>query len=117
MFCSVWLERGTVCVYVSSGGGLSVPKPIISNRASIADPCSLPFPPTTTHTLTLTHSADITSNTYYDWLIDHAWILVPAQAYVAKMIATLKEFPPRQKAASFTVDQMLAKLQEGMPSS
>lgn len=61
--------------------------------------------------------ADITSNTYYDWLIDHAWIMVPAQAYVAKMIATLKEFPPRQKAASFTVDQVMAKLQEGMPSS
>ncbi|KIY94026.1 alkyl hydroperoxide reductase/thiol specificantioxidant/Mal allergen [Monoraphidium neglectum] len=33
------------------------------------------------------------------------------------MIATLKEFPPRQKPATFTVDQLLAKLQAGMPSS
>jgi arylsulfatase len=43
--------------------------------------------------------------------------MVPAQAFVAKMIATLKEFPPRQKPATFTVDQLLAKLQAGMPSS
>ncbi len=61
--------------------------------------------------------ADSTSNTYYDWLIDHAWVLVPAQAYVAKMIGTLKEFPRRQAPASFTIDQMLEKLQAGMPSS
>ncbi|KAI8464912.1 MAG: putative sulfatase [Monoraphidium minutum] len=61
--------------------------------------------------------ADQTSNTYYDWLIDHAWVLVPAQAFVAKMMATLVEFPPRQKAASFTIDQMLEKLQAGMPSA
>ncbi|GBF97564.1 arylsulfatase [Raphidocelis subcapitata] len=61
--------------------------------------------------------ADTTSNTYYDWLIDHAWVMVPAQAFVAKMIETLKEFPARQKAASFTITQMLEKLQAGMPSS
>lgn len=61
--------------------------------------------------------ADQTSNTYYDWLIDHAWVMLPAQAFVAKMIGTLKEFPPRQKSASFTIDQMLEKLQAGMPSS
>ena len=44
--------------------------------------------------------ADITSNTYYDWLLDHAWVLVPAQAYVARMLHTLVEFPPRQEPAS-----------------
>jgi arylsulfatase A-like enzyme len=41
-----------------------------------------------------------TSNTYYDWLLDHAFMLVPAQQYVANFLATFKEFPPRQKAAS-----------------
>jgi arylsulfatase len=35
---------------------------------------------------------------------------VPAQAYVGKFLATFKEFPPRQKAASFTVDQIMEKL-------
>lgn len=41
--------------------------------------------------------ADITTNTYYDWLLAHAWVLVPAQAYVPRMLATLVDFPPRQE--------------------
>jgi arylsulfatase A-like enzyme len=54
--------------------------------------------------------ADITSNTYYDWLLDHAFMLVPAQAYVGKFMATFKEFPPRQKAATFTIDKAMEQL-------
>lgn len=54
--------------------------------------------------------ADITSNTYYDWLLNHAYLLVPAQDYVGKFIATFKEFPPRQKAAGFNLDEVLKKL-------
>jgi arylsulfatase len=54
--------------------------------------------------------ADITSNTYYDWLIDRVFLLVPAQDIVANMLATFQEFPPRQKAASFTVDQVMDRL-------
>jgi arylsulfatase len=61
--------------------------------------------------------ADYTSNTYYDWLLDHAWILVPAQAYVANMLTTLVEFPARQKPASFNMEEVLGKLQAGIPSS
>ena len=60
--------------------------------------------------------ADITSNTYYDWLLDHAWLVVPAQAYVGQMLSTLAEFPPRQKPASFSLDAVLAKLQAGVTS-
>jgi arylsulfatase A-like enzyme len=56
--------------------------------------------------------ADITSNTYYDWLLDHAFMAIPAQAYVAQMLQTFAEFPPRQKSASFNLDQVIAKLQE-----
>jgi arylsulfatase A-like enzyme len=56
--------------------------------------------------------ADITSNTYYDWLLDHVFLLVPAQAGVAEFLATFKEFPPRQKAASFGVDQVIEKMLE-----
>nr|WP_274636299.1 arylsulfatase [Microbacterium bovistercoris] len=55
--------------------------------------------------------ADRTSNTYFDWMLDHVFQLVPAQAYVAQMLKTLVEFPARQKPASFTIDQVLAKLQ------
>ncbi|WP_020013174.1 arylsulfatase [Promicromonospora sukumoe] len=61
--------------------------------------------------------ADITSNSYFDWMLDHAWILVPAQAYVARMLTTLAEFPARQEPASFNVQQVLAKLQSGLPSA
>jgi arylsulfatase len=61
--------------------------------------------------------ADVTSNTYWDWLIDHAFLVVPAQAEVAKFLATFKAFPPRQKAASFTVDDALKALQDGAASN
>jgi arylsulfatase len=54
--------------------------------------------------------AEITSNTYYDWLIDRAFLLVPAQAYVGQFLATFKEFPPRQKAASFSLEQVMEKM-------
>ena len=54
--------------------------------------------------------AQITSNTYYDWLLDHVFFLVPAQAYVGKFLETFQEFPPRQKAASFSLDQVMEKL-------
>jgi arylsulfatase len=57
--------------------------------------------------------AQITSNTYYDWLIDHAYLLVPAQSVVGKFIGTFKEFPPRQSAASFNLDDVLKKMQQG----
>ncbi len=56
--------------------------------------------------------ADITSNTYYDWLIDHVFALVPAQAYVADFLATFKDYPQRQKAASFNLDEALQKMKE-----
>jgi arylsulfatase A-like enzyme len=56
--------------------------------------------------------AEETSNTYYDWLIDHAFLLVPAQDYVAQFLATFKEFPPRQKAASFSLDDVMEQLEQ-----
>jgi len=58
--------------------------------------------------------ADVTSNTYWDWVLDHAFILVPAQQYVGRFLATFKDFPPRQKAASFSLDQVMDALEEGM---
>jgi arylsulfatase A-like enzyme len=57
--------------------------------------------------------AEITSNTYYDWMLDRAFLLVPAQAYVANFMATFKEFPPRMKAASFSLDQVMERMQSG----
>ena len=56
--------------------------------------------------------ADITSNTYYDWMLDHAFIFVPAQDYVGKFLMTFKDYPQRQKAASFNLDEVMEKLKE-----
>src|SRR3990172_185405 len=56
--------------------------------------------------------ADVTSNTYYDWLIDHVFLLVPAQDYVGKFMMTFKDYPQRQKAASFNLDEVMQKLKE-----
>jgi arylsulfatase A-like enzyme len=60
--------------------------------------------------------ADTTSNTYWDWLLDRAFLAVPAQAYVAQFLETFKDYPPRQKAASFSIDQVMAKLEAGLAS-
>ncbi|MCK5069939.1 MAG: sulfatase-like hydrolase/transferase, partial [Desulfocapsa sp.] len=53
------------------------------------------------------------SNTYDDWWLDRAYLLVPAQAYVAKFLETFKEFPPTGKAASFSLDQVMETLEKG----
>ena len=58
----------------------------------------------------------VTSNTYFDWLLDRAYLLVPAQAYVGKFLATFAEFPPRQTAASFSLDQVMEQLSENIGS-
>jgi len=44
--------------------------------------------------------AQLTSNTYYDWLLDHVFFMVPAQGYVGRFLATFQEYPPRQKVKS-----------------
>jgi arylsulfatase len=54
--------------------------------------------------------ADITSNTYWDWYMSKAYMLLAAQAIVGEFMQTFKDFPPRQKAASFTIDQASDKL-------
>jgi arylsulfatase len=60
--------------------------------------------------------ADTTSNTYYDWLFDNDYLILAASTIVAEFLATFVEFPPRQKAASFTIDQVVAKLESVITS-
>ncbi len=55
--------------------------------------------------------ADTTSNTYYDWFIDNDYIALAATALITRFLATFEEFPPRQPAASFTIDQVVAELE------
>jgi arylsulfatase len=57
--------------------------------------------------------ADDNSNTYWDWMIDHLWVLYKMQALVAAQIENFVKYPPRQKPASFNLDAVLAQLQAG----
>lgn len=54
--------------------------------------------------------AQLTSNTYYDWLIDRVYLLLPAQTYTGEFLKSFKEFPPRQEAASFNLDKVMKAL-------
>jgi arylsulfatase len=48
---------------------------------------------------------------YDRWRVEHAFVLVPAQAYVGQHLKTYADYPPRQKPGSFSLDQVLEKLQ------
>jgi arylsulfatase len=58
--------------------------------------------------------ADQTSNTYWDWYVSKAYLIMGGQAVVQKFLTTFKDFPPRQKAASFTIDQAMEKMNDAM---
>jgi len=56
-------------------------------------------------------TADHEGMDYKRWRVEHAFVLVPAQQYVGKFLSTFREFPPRQKAGSFSLDHVLETLQ------
>jgi arylsulfatase A-like enzyme len=58
--------------------------------------------------------ANVTSNTYYDWILDRIYLIVPSQRVVGEFLATFMQYPPRMKAASFTVDQVMDKMEAAM---
>jgi arylsulfatase len=49
---------------------------------------------------------------YNKWKADRAFLLVPAQAIVGEFLKTFQDFPPRQKPASFSIDQALEKARQ-----
>ncbi|MFF0457704.1 arylsulfatase [Nocardia africana] len=56
--------------------------------------------------------ADVTSNTYWDWFLDHDYIAFYGTAIATAFLDTFKEFPPRQEPATFTINQAVAKLHD-----
>jgi arylsulfatase len=57
--------------------------------------------------------ADEDGTVFYDkWMADRAFMLVPAQAIVGEFLKTFQEFPPRQKPASFSIDEALEKARQ-----
>jgi arylsulfatase len=49
---------------------------------------------------------------YTRWRVDRAFALMPAQAFVGQHLATYQDYPPRQEAGSFSLSQVLRKLQQ-----
>ncbi|MGV7215077.1 arylsulfatase [Bradyrhizobium sp. UFLA05-112] len=61
--------------------------------------------------------ADVTSNTYYDWLMsDAAGVIVAGPAIVSQFLATFKDYPPSQRPSSFSIDQVVEKMQQSFES-
>ena len=58
--------------------------------------------------------ADVTSNTYYDWLLSQVYVVLAAQSVTAEFLKTFEEFPPRQKAASFSIDQAIETMTQNL---
>ena len=52
---------------------------------------------------------------YNDWWYRRTFLALPMKDIVGKMLMTFREFPPRQKPASFTIDQALMGLQKSAP--
>jgi len=51
---------------------------------------------------------------YDDWMVEHLFAMYAAQAIIGEWLSSFKEFPPRQKSASFSIDQIVEAM---MPKS
>jgi hypothetical protein len=56
--------------------------------------------------------ADTDSNSYLEWLLDRAFLVVPVQGLANQFLQTFHEFPPRQRPASFNLDEVMRRMQE-----
>jgi arylsulfatase len=45
-------------------------------------------------------------------MFDHVFLIVPAQAYVGDFLKSFVEYPPRQKAASFSLERVMERLEQ-----
>jgi hypothetical protein len=55
--------------------------------------------------------ADENSNSYYDWMLSHAYLIYGMQGLVAQQIEDFVKFPPRQKPAAFNLDAVMRQLE------
>ena len=61
--------------------------------------------------------ADVVSDQYYDWLAKNAYLLPYGMWRVAPFLQTFKEYPPSQRSASFSIDQMVDSLMKTLDKS
>jgi arylsulfatase A-like enzyme len=56
--------------------------------------------------------ADESANMYWDWVLDHVFVIQPMQALAAEQLQSFVEFPPRQKPAAFNLDSIMVQLDD-----
>ena len=56
------------------------------------------------------------SNTYNDWFLDRAFVLVPMQKFAGEFLLSMKDFPPSQTAGSFNLDKIQKQIETGAGS-
>jgi arylsulfatase A-like enzyme len=61
--------------------------------------------------------ADITSNTHYDWVLSQGYVIVAAQSVVGQFLASFKDYPPSQRAQSFSIDRIVEKMQRSLEAT
>ncbi len=61
--------------------------------------------------------ADENSNGYWNWVLEHFYIVPAAAAFITRQLQTFKEFPPRQEAPSFDIEKIIAKMNKAADGS
>jgi arylsulfatase A-like enzyme len=56
--------------------------------------------------------ADENANSYWDWFLEHVFVMYPMQALAAEQLQSFAEFPPRQKPAAFNLDSILEQMED-----
>lgn len=54
------------------------------------------------------------ANVYYDWLLDHVYVITPIQAMAAQFLQTMEDYPPSQSPGSFNLSKIEEKLKSTM---
>jgi arylsulfatase len=56
--------------------------------------------------------ADENANGYWNWLLEHVFVIYPMQALAAEQLQSFRDFPPRQAPAAFNLDSVLANMED-----
>ena len=51
------------------------------------------------------------------WYLERMYVFAPAAAYVARWLQSFREFPPRQKPGSFSLDRVMESVTVGSPGN
>lgn len=55
------------------------------------------------------------ANTYYDWYIDRAYILIAMQGYAFNFLSTFKDYPPSQTAGDWSLGKVQKQIEALVP--